>query len=132
MTGYLLDTDISSYVIRQRPPSVAARFNQHHAQLALSVISEAELRFGARRRESAAITMAVEEYLLRVQILPWDSSAAMRYAQVRAELERRGRPIGNMDLMIAAHALATGRVLVTNNDKHFALVAGLKLENWAK
>jgi tRNA(fMet)-specific endonuclease VapC len=102
------------------------------AQLAISTVTEAELRFGAARLPGAArLNTAVEEFLLRVDALPWDSKAARYYAELRATLERAGSPMGNLDMMIASHAMSLGAVLATN-DRVFRRVSGLQLENWTK
>ena len=100
------------------------------AELAVSAVTGAELRFGAaRRRDLPKLTAAVEEFLIRVEVLPWDSDAARRYAELRAALEGVGEPMGNLDLMIAAHALATGTTLVSS-DPVFRRVKGLRLADW--
>jgi tRNA(fMet)-specific endonuclease VapC len=128
---YLLDTNTASYVIPGRP----LRVREHllkipMAELAVSAVTEAELRFGAaRRRDLPKLTEAVEEFLIRVEVLPWDSDAARRYAELRAALEGVGEPMGNLDLMIAAHALATGTTLVSS-DRVFRRVKGLRLADW--
>jgi len=129
----MLDTDISSYVIRERPESVRARFHEMDTQqLCLSVVSEAELLYGVKARGSPrALASTVADFLRRLTVLDWSRTAAEHYADIRAKLESAGTPIGNMDLMIAAHARSAGTVLVTNNEKHFLRVAGLKVENWA-
>ncbi len=102
------------------------------AQMAISVITEAELRFGvARRPEATRLRIAVEEFLLRVDVLSWDSEAARQYANVRAALERTGASMGNLDLMIAAHALATQAILVTN-DRAFSRIRQLKIQDWTE
>jgi tRNA(fMet)-specific endonuclease VapC len=102
------------------------------AQIAISSVTEAELRFGVARKPGATrLQNAVEEFLLRVEILPWESEAARQYARVRAQLERDGEPMGNLDIMIAAHALAVPAVLVTN-DQAFRRVKQLKTEDWSK
>jgi tRNA(fMet)-specific endonuclease VapC len=99
-------------------------------QVHISSITEAELRYGAALRpETAKWHRVIEEFLVRVTILPWDSKAAQEYALLRSALERTGQPIGNLDLMIAAHALATEAILVTN-DRSFARIKKLKTENW--
>ncbi|OGA12049.1 MAG: hypothetical protein A3D95_06015 [Betaproteobacteria bacterium RIFCSPHIGHO2_12_FULL_69_13] len=129
----MLDTDISSYIIRERPESVRARFREvDTGQLCLSVVSEAELLYGVKVRGSPrALASTVADFLRRLTVLDWSRTAAQHYADIRAKLESAGTPIGNMDLMIAAHARSAGAVLVTNNEKHFRRVPGLKLENWA-
>ena len=126
----MLDTDISSYVIRRRPAAIAERFVQHAEQLCVSVMTAAELRFGAVKAGKANLVSLVEAYLARVTILDWADSATFHYARIRAKLEGLGTPIGNMDLLIASHALTEQATLVTNNVKHFAAVPGLKVEQW--
>jgi tRNA(fMet)-specific endonuclease VapC len=130
---YFLDTNIASYVIKGNFPPVRERLLEiPMSEVGISVITEAELRFGvARLPQSAKLGRAVEEFLIRVEVLPWDSEAAQRYAQLRAALEEHGEPMGNLDLMIAAQALAEGVILVTN-DRVFRRVRGLKVEDWSK
>ena len=132
MTSYLLDTDISSYIIRRRPAKVRDRFRAlGGGELAISVVTEAELRYGAARAASPPRVLAdVEDFLRRLVVRDWDGAAAAHYATIRAHLERAGKPLGNMDLLIAAHARSLGAVLVTNNQKHFRHVPELKVENW--
>ena len=126
----MLDTDISSYVIRHRPPTIARQFDRYAEQLCVSVMTAAELRFGAFRTGRTELSSLVEAYLARVTILDWPDSATFHYARVRTTLQRLGTPIGNMDLLIACHALVEQATLVTNNLKHFAPVPGLKVEQW--
>jgi tRNA(fMet)-specific endonuclease VapC len=130
---YLLDTNTASYVIKGYPGQVRERLVKvPMAQIAISAVTEAELRFGvARRPEAARLRTAVEEFLLRVDVLPWDSEAAQHYAQLRADLERDGKPMGNLDMMIAAHALAVRAVLVTH-DRVFRHVRHLRMDDWSK
>jgi tRNA(fMet)-specific endonuclease VapC len=132
-TRYLLDTNMASYAIKGNIPRVRQRLVKvPMAQVAISAVTEAELRFGvARRPEAARLETAVEEFLLRVDSLPWDSAAARNYARVRAALEREGKPMGNLDMMIAAHALAVQAVLVTS-DRVFRRVKQLKIQDWSK
>ena len=132
-TRYLLDTNMASYVIKGSIPCVREHLLKvPMAQVSISAVTEAELRFGvARRPEAARLKTAVEEFLLRVDRLPWDSEAAQHYARVRAALERDGEAIGNLDLMIAAHALADRAVLVTN-DRAFRRVRELRIEDWSR
>ena len=133
MKHYMLDTDISSYIIRKRPESVRARFRELEGeQLCISVVSEAELLYGVKARGSPrALAATVADFLRRLSVLGWSRAAAQHYADIRVKLESAGTPIGNMDLLIAAHARSAGAVLVTNNQKHFLRVPGLKVENWA-
>jgi tRNA(fMet)-specific endonuclease VapC len=102
------------------------------AEVAISAVTEAELRFGvARRPEAAGLKIAVEEFLLRVESLAWGSEAAQHYAQVRAALERDGEPMGSLDMMIAAQTLAAEAVLVAN-DRAFQCVQHLRVEDWTR
>lgn len=128
---YLLDTNTASYVIKGNFPRVRERLVKIPlADVGISVVTEAELRFGVERRPDAArLRVAVEEFLLRVEILAWDSECARQYARLRAMLEERGEPMGNLDVMIAAQALAAGAVLVSN-DRVFRRVKGLKIQDW--
>ena len=130
---YLLDTNIASYVIKGNIPAVRRHIVQvPMAQLAISAVTEGELRYGAARRPDAARWRTiVDEFLLRMTILPWDSEAAQRYGQIRAALEREGQLMGNLDTMIGAHALALGAVLVTN-DQAFTRIRELSVEDWTK
>ena len=132
-TRYMLDTNMASYVIKGNPPLVRERLlTVPMAQVSISAVTEAELRFGVvRRPEAVRLKTAVEEFLLRVEVLPWGSEAAQQYAWVRAALEREGEPMGNLDIMIAAHALAVQAVLVTH-DRIFRPVKELKIEDWSK
>jgi len=130
---YLLDTNVASYVIKGNIPQVRQRLVKVPlASVAISVVTEAELRFGvARKPEAARLKIAVEEFLLRINVSPWDSEAAKQYAHVRSALEVSAEPMGNLDLMIAAHALSIQAVLVTN-DRVFRRVKQLQIEDWTK
>ena len=130
---YLLDTNTASYIIKGNIPRVRERLVKvPMAQVAISAVTEAELRFGAARKpEATRLKIAVDEFLLRVESLPWDTEAARQYARVRAALESGGKPMGNLDLMIAAHALAIQAVLVTN-DHAFRRLKHLKTEDCSK
>jgi len=130
---YLLDTNTASYVIKGNFPRVRARLLKvPMAEVGISVVTEAELRFGvARRPEATTLKGVVEEFLLRVESLPWNSEAAEHYSQIRAALDKGGEPMGNLDLMIAAQAVAAEVVLVTR-DHVFRRVKGLRVEDWSK
>jgi len=130
---FLLDTNIASYVIKGNVPHVREKLvGIPMAEIGISVITEAELRFGVARRPKAAhLKLAVDEFLLRVEILPWDSKSAQHYALLRKPLEDSGTPVGNFDMMIAAQALAAGAVLVTH-DRVFHRIAHLRIEDWTK
>lgn len=130
---YLLDTNTASCIIKGNFPTVRERLLKiPMAEVGISVVTEAELRFGvARRPEATTLKRVVEEFLLRVESLAWDSEAAGEYARIRAVPEKDGLPMGNLDLMIAAQAVAAGVVLVTH-DHVFRRVKGLKVEDWSK
>jgi len=133
MIRYLLDTNTASYAIKGNVARVREQLLKiAMADVGISVITEAELRFGVARLPLAIrLKDLVEEFLLRVEVLPWNSAAANHYAEIRAALERSGNPMGNMDMLIAAHALSVEAVLVTH-DRVFRRVKGLKLEDWSK
>jgi tRNA(fMet)-specific endonuclease VapC len=130
---YLLDTNTVSYIIKGIFPHVRERLLKVRvSEVGISVVTEAELRFGvARLPQATKLAFVVEEFLLRVDVLPWDSPAARHYARLRATLEEHGEPMGNLDLMIAAQALAAGAILVSN-DRVFRRVKGLKVEDWTR
>ena len=131
MLHYMLDTDICVYVMKNYPPKLRERFNRLVEQLCISSISLCELHFRAekstRRLESAE---AVEQFVARLEILPFPAQAAVHYGQMRAEVERQGQPIGSYDLLIAAHARAEGLTVVTNNVREFRRLPGVRVENW--
>lgn len=130
---YLLDTDICIYIAKQNPHSVRHRFEMlQPIQLAMSVITWGELRFGAQKslRKSAALqTLASLREL--IQVLPLSEFVAEHYGDIREALQSRGQSIGNNDLWIAAHARASALTLVTHNTRVFERVKDLKLEDWA-
>lgn len=130
-TRYLLDTNTASYLIKGNVPTVRERLASiPMSQVCISAVTEGELRFGVIRKPKALqLGIAVAEFLLRVDSMPWNSEAALSYAQLRATLERDGTPMGNLDMMIAAHALALQAVLVTH-DAVFRHVKLLKTEDW--
>ena len=125
---HLLDTTVASYIIKGNVPSVDRWLAKVPvADVFISTVTEAELRYGvARLPDATRLDTLVEDFLLTVTILPWDSEAAKQYGRLRATLEREGRPMGNLDMMIGAHALAVGAVLVTN-DRAFSRIKNLKL-----
>ena len=130
MAQYILDTDISSYLIRGDHGTVTKKFSELYDSCAISSITAAELQYGARTRNNKQLTQKVKAFCDLVEIIPWDEDAAKAYAKLRVELETSGTPIGNMDMLIAASALARKAVLVTNNTEHFSRVKDLKLGNW--
>ena len=130
---YLLDTNTASCIIKGNVPRVRERLLKvPMSQVSISAVTEAELLFGAeRKREAVRVKTAIDEFLLRVDSLPWDSNAARHYANLRAALDFAGTPMGNLDMMIGAHALAVEAVLVTN-DRSFRRLKHLKIEDWTK
>lgn len=130
MAQYILDTDISSYLIRGDHETVTKKFSELYDSCAISSITAAELQYGAKKRNNKQLTQKVKAFCDLVEIIPWDEDAAKAYAKLRVELETSGTPIGNMDILIAASALARKAVLVTNNTEHFSRVKDLKLGNW--
>jgi tRNA(fMet)-specific endonuclease VapC len=131
-TSRLLDTNICIYIARNRPATVARRFARAApGSLAISVVTWGELCFGAAKSADPARARALLEAFAReVGVLELPNAAGRRYGDLRAVLQRAGTPIGNNDLWIAAHALALGVPLVSNNVREFERVPGLKLENW--
>ena len=129
---YMLDTNICSYVLRSRPASVKERFDEAGPDaLGISSVVLAELLYGAARHPSGAvIRREIRDFVSRLDVLPWDEAAAEHYGDLRAGLERHGRPLGAMDLMIAAHARSRGATLVSNDVRHFERVEGLLVANW--
>ncbi len=130
---YLLDTPTISDLVRNPQGKVAKRIAEvgEHS-IATSLVVAAEIRFGAAKKGSARLTMQLETILAALSILPLEASADEAYAKVRVALEAKGTPIGANDLLIAAHAIALGMVLVTDNVREFRRVSGLKVENWVR
>ena len=131
---YLLDTNICIFIINQRPQSVRDRLRHVSiGDMAVSSITASELHYGvekSRKREQNA--RALRKFLLPLMILPYDEEAARHYGSVRAQLEREGKVIGAMDTMIAAHALALGLKIITNNTREFQRIPGLEVEDWSE
>ena len=130
MSLLMLDTDISSYIIKKRPVSLLERFEKHAERLCVSVITAAELQFGAEKAGRPSLSSLVQEFLERLAVLDWTQDVVTHYAKIRSFLEKNGKPIGNMNLLIASHAVSEGYTVVTNNVKHFSQVPGLKVEVW--
>jgi tRNA(fMet)-specific endonuclease VapC len=130
---YLLDTNTASYIIKGNFPRVREHLLKvPMAEVGISSVTEAELRFGVARNPGAhKLAVAVEEFLLRLEILPWDSACARHYAQLRATLEPLGEPMGNLDMMIAAQALAADVTLVTH-DRVFGRIQSLRNVDWTR
>lgn len=128
---YMLDTNVVSELVRHPDGEVARRVSElAPGSFAISIIVAAELRYGADRRGSARLTRQLEAVLSVLEVLSLEEPADRFYGEIRGELERIGRPIGHNDLLIAAHARATGAILVTNNVGEFTRVPYLTVENW--
>lgn len=128
---YLLDTNICIYALKQDAAVLDHLLSKARSAIAVSIITEAELRVGAARSEAPTRTLRlIESFLRPIAILDFVSGDAVAYASVRAKLERAGRPIGPFDTLIAAQAVARKLVLVSNNQREFERVAGLRVENW--
>lgn len=127
----MLDTNVCIRVLRDRPAFVRPRFNAEAAALSLSTIVLTELLHGAAKSARPAENrQEVERFAARVEVLPFDEAAADHAADIRATLEREGRPIGGYDVLIAGHARSRGLIVVTGNLGEFTRVAGLRCEDW--
>ena len=132
--NYLLDTNICIYIINKKPSSVIKRIQtKQPEQIAISTITQAELEYGiARSRNADQNRIALLEFLFPFLLIDFDQMAAVQYGLIRASLEARGKPIGSMDILLAAQARSRDLILVTNNQKEFHRIEGLKVENWVK
>lgn len=132
MLRYLLDTNICIYIKNQRPAEVHARFSRMQpGSVAMSTVTFGELCFGAEKSNKPKESKSVLDQLIHlIPVLPMDADVSVQYGKIRHRLQSTGQPIGNNDLWIAAHALASKLILVTNNVAEFKRVAGLKIENW--
>ena len=128
----MLDTDICIYIIKRKPSSVVNRLEQlKPGELAMSAITFAELVNGAKKSKYVEANMErLNDLGELIDVRPFDRQAALFYGSVRSSLEKRGEVIGGNDLLIAAHALSLNWTLVTNNEKEFRRVEGLRVENW--
>ena len=130
---YMLDTDICIYIIKRKPKSALERLEMlQPGQLTMSAITFTELMNGAKKSQHIESNISkLNELAELIEICPFDQKAAVFYGDVRSALEKKGETIGSNDLLIAAHALSLNLILVTNNEKEFKRVDGLKIENWA-
>ena len=130
MTQYMLDTNTVSHLMKGHAAVARRVVAAPMASLCISAITAGELLFGlAKRPDAKRLHVAVREFLRRVDVLPWDKAIAERYGIVRADMERQGKILPPLDLLIGAHALDVGAVLVTN-DRAFAQIADLQVEDW--
>ena len=132
-TRYLLDTNICIYIHRQRPEKVLTRFQKlKPGDAAISVVTWGELLYGAEKSKQRKKALQMfEEFKTFVPVLPIPEAAGNAYGIIRASLDSKGTPIGNNDLWIAAHAKAVDLTIVTNNEREFQRIPGLKIKNWA-
>ncbi|WP_050058047.1 type II toxin-antitoxin system VapC family toxin [Silvibacterium bohemicum] len=129
----MLDTDICSYLIRRRDEQLDRQFRSvHPSSVCVSAVVRAELIYGLRNLPSShRLKIDVPFFLNAIRLLSWDEKCADFYADIRYQLKRSGQPIGELDMMIAAHAIAVGAVLVTNNVRHYQRIPlPLQIENW--
>ena len=131
----MLDTDIASYIIKERTPAIQARMAAIlPSELCVSAVTRAELLYGLKRLPADhRLHLVVRQFLKIIRVVPWDAEAAGFYADIRHQLVTSGQQIGELDMMIAAHAISLGAVLVTNNTRHYGRInAPLILENWSQ
>lgn len=129
---YMLDTNICIYIIKKHPEIVHRKFKSLTlGDICISSVTFAELMYGAEKSQHQQKNKtALEEFTLPLDIMPFDENAATHYGAIRATLEKKGTPIGALDLMIAAHAQYLNLTLVTNDEKEFSHISKLKIENW--
>lgn len=129
---FMLDTNICMYIIKKQPQTVLERFASHPVgELGISAITLAELEYGASKSSNPARNReALEQFVSPLEVAAFERPATLTYGRMRALLEKRGRPIGSMDMLIAAHALSLQVRLVTNNIREFNRVPSLRVENW--
>jgi tRNA(fMet)-specific endonuclease VapC len=131
MLAYMLDTNICIYVMKNYPQDLREKFNSLAERLCISSITLGELYYSAEKSARRADNLiAVEHFVARLDVLPFDAKAAAHYGQVRAELERAGTPCGPHDMQIGGHARSQGLIIVTNNMREFSRMKGIRVENW--
>ena len=134
MIKYLIDTNICIYIMNKRPTGIIHKFKQFDVgEIGVSTITVSELQYGVSKSKNRRLNkQRIEEFLFPLEILPYDEIASTIYGDIRVQSEKRGEPIGPLDLLIAAHALSRNLVLISNNEKEFKRVKNLKVENWVK
>ncbi|MCT9845523.1 type II toxin-antitoxin system VapC family toxin [Leclercia adecarboxylata ATCC 23216 = NBRC 102595] len=126
---HMLDTNIVSHLVRQHPGVVDHYSRIAPEEMCISSVTKAELLYGVARKQSHTLHVTISEFLKTITICDWDSDAAAIYGKLRAEMEKRGKVMGDLDQLIAAHALSLGTTIVTN-DRAFAMVQELTIEDW--
>lgn len=131
MIQFMLDTNICIYINKKRPLKLLERFNAATGHVCISTITCGELYFGAEKSERKTENYeALERFFGRMEVLPFSKEAASHYAQIRTQLQKSGEIIGPHDMLIGAHARSEGLTLVTNNEREFRRISGLRVENW--
>jgi tRNA(fMet)-specific endonuclease VapC len=131
MLTYMLDTNICIYVMKNYPRDLQEKFNSVAEQLCISSITLGELHYGAEKSARRVDNLAaIKHFVARLDVLPFAAKAAAHYGQVRAELERAGKPCGPHDMQIGGHARSEGLIVVTNNTGEFGRMPGIRAENW--
>jgi tRNA(fMet)-specific endonuclease VapC len=130
--GYLLDTNICIYIIKKKPESVLRRLGQLPlGEIGISSISVAELDYGARKSANPEKNLAaLHQFLLPFEIFSFGYDASSEYGKIRSALEKKGTPVGHLDMLIGAHARSLHYTLVTNNEREFRRIENLEVENW--
>ena len=131
MASYMLDTDSVSYALRGEGRVAERLLERRPSELSISSITLAELRYGADLKASRRLHGLIDRFVASVQVLAFDADAAKQFGAIAAKLRATGTPIGQLDTLIAAHAISTHSTLVTNNTRHFQRIAGLRTETWA-
>jgi tRNA(fMet)-specific endonuclease VapC len=127
----MLDTNVCIYVMTKRSLDLLEKFNSLAEQLCISSITLGELHYGAEKSARRVENLtAIEHFVARLEVLPFETKAAAHYGQVRAELERAGTPCGPHDMQIGGHARSEGLIIVTNNTREFSCMPGIRVENW--
>ena len=134
MMEYMLDTNTCIYIIKRKPVDIIDRFRKIQiSQVSISSITLSELEYGViKSSKPEQNQLALTQFVAPMEILSYGDEAAQYYAELRVYLEKQGTPIGSLDMLIAAHALSAGCILVTNNVKEFDRVPNLKIDNWIK
>ena len=131
---FLIDTNICIYIMNNRPPEVFQKFKSIQVgDIGISSITVSELHYGVSKSKRIEENLKrLKEFLVPFEVLPYDENASKYYGRIRSHLENQGNLIGPLDLLIAAHALSNGLILITNNEKEFKRIKSLKTENWAE
>lgn len=131
---YLLDTNICIYIIKKKPRNLVEKFKNFNIfDITISSITFSELEYGIQKSKfSKKNRIALHQFLSPIEILPYDSKCAFYYGKIRQFLEKKGEIIGPLDILIASHCMALDYVLITNNEKEFRRIPGLKIANWLK